>query len=111
MNDIERWYEKLTYADAKNILQEKLTNIKMSFIAAGYCMKYIRDHELYMEDGYANIWEFAEDIYGIKRMTASRWMNTIIICLRRIVNAAPVRKDLIAHICIARTVRHIWWSF
>lgn len=74
MNDIEKWYEKLTYADAKNILQEKLTNIKMSFIAAGYFMKYIRDHEMYREDGYANIWEFAEDIFGIKRTTASRWM-------------------------------------
>lgn len=75
MNDIEKWYEKLTYADAKNILQEKLTNIKMSFIAAGYFMKYIRDHEMYREDGYANIWEFAEDIFGIKRTTASRWMQ------------------------------------
>lgn len=75
MNDIERWYEKLTYADAKDLLQEKLTNMKMNFIAAGYFMKYIRDHELYLEDGYANIWEFAEDIYGIKRTTASRWMQ------------------------------------
>lgn len=33
MNDIERerWYEELTYADAKDLLHEKLTNIKMSF--------------------------------------------------------------------------------
>ena len=75
MNDIEKWYEKLTYEDAKDLLQEKLTNMKMNFIAAGYFMKYIRDHELYLEDGYANIWEFAEDIYGIKRTTASRWMQ------------------------------------
>lgn len=111
MNDIEKWYEKLNYEDAKELLQEKLTNMKMNFIAAGYFMKYIRDHEMYREDGYASIWEFAEDIYGIKRTTASRWMNTIIICLRRIVNAAPVRKDLIAHICIVRTAKPIWWSF
>ena len=64
MNDIEKWYEKLTYEDAKDLLQEKLTNMKMNFIAAGYFMKYIRDHELY-----------TEDIYGIKRTTASRWMQ------------------------------------
>lgn len=32
MNDIEeRRYEKLTYTDAKDLLHEKLTNIKMSF--------------------------------------------------------------------------------
>ena len=49
-------------------------NIKMNFIAAGYYLKYIRDNELYLEDGYKTIWEFAEDNYGIKRTTASRWM-------------------------------------
>lgn len=77
MNDIERerWYEELTYADAKDILREKLMNLKMNFIAAGYYLKYIRDNELYLEDGYASIWEFAEDNYGIQKSTASRWMK------------------------------------
>ena len=48
--------------------------MKMNFIAAGYYMKYIRDRELFREDGYESIWEFAEDNYGIKKSTASRWM-------------------------------------
>ena len=30
--------------------------------------------ELYREDGYGSIWEFAEDNYGIRKSTASRWM-------------------------------------
>lgn len=64
----------LTYQEAKSILQEKLDNMKMNFIAAGYYMKYIRDRELFREDGYKSIWEFAEDNYGIKKSTASRWM-------------------------------------
>ena len=64
----------MTYEEAKNILREKLDNMKMSFIAAGYYMKYIRDHEQFREDGYESIWEFAEDNYGIKKSTASRWM-------------------------------------
>ena len=74
MDKLSRWYESLTYEEAKNILREKLDNMKMSFIAAGYYMKYIRDHELFREDGYESIWEFAEDNYGIKKSTASRWM-------------------------------------
>ena len=75
MDELSRWYESLTYEEAKNILREKLDNMKMSFIAAGYYMKYIRDHELFREDGYESIWEFAEDNYGIKKSTASRWMS------------------------------------
>lgn len=64
----------MTYQEAKDILREKLDNMKMNFIATGYYMKYIRDHELFREDGYESIWEFAEDNYGIKKSTASRWM-------------------------------------
>ena len=71
---LTEWYKNLTYSDAKTLLEEKLVNIKMSFIAAGYYMKYIRDNELYKEDGYQSIWEFAEANYGIQRTTASRWM-------------------------------------
>ena len=65
----------MTYQEAKDILREKLDYMKKNFIAAGYYMKYIRDHELFREDGYESIWEFAEDNYGIKKSTASRWMS------------------------------------
>lgn len=75
MEGLSKWYENLTYIEAKNILREKMDNLKMSFIAAGYYLKYIRDHELFLEDGYESIWEFAEDNYGIKKSTASRWMS------------------------------------
>lgn len=43
-------------------------------MAVGYYLKYVRDHEMYLADGYASIWEFAEDLYGIQRSTCSRWM-------------------------------------
>ena len=74
MDELSRWYENMTYEEAKNILREKMDNLKTSFIAAGYYLKYIRDHEQFREDGYESIWEFAEDNYGIKKSTASRWM-------------------------------------
>lgn len=74
MDELSRWYKNITYQEAKDILREKMDNLKMSFIAAGYYLKYIRDHEQFREDGYESIWEFAEDNYGIKKSTASRWM-------------------------------------
>lgn len=74
MDELSRWYENMTYQKAKDILREKMYNLKMNFIAAGYYLKYIRDHEQFREDGYESIWEFAEDNYGIKKSTASRWM-------------------------------------
>ena len=74
MNELYKWYEHVTYQEAKNILREKMDVMKKNFIAAGYYMKYIRDNELYREDGYGSIWEFAEDNYGIRKSTASRWM-------------------------------------
>ena len=67
MDELNRWYENMTYQEAKDILREKLDNMKMNFIATGYYMKYIRDNELFREDGYESIWEFAEDNYGIKK--------------------------------------------
>lgn len=75
MDELSRWYENMTYEETKSILREKMDNLKMSFIAAGYYLKYIRDHEQFREDGYESIWEFAEDNYGIKKSTASRWMS------------------------------------
>ena len=74
LDELSRWYENMTYQEAKDILREKMYNLKMNFIAAGYYLKYIRDHEQFREDGYESIWEFAEDNYGIKKSTASRWM-------------------------------------
>lgn len=74
MDGIKEYYENLTYEHAKDILRENLDAMKNNFIAAGYYMKYIRDNEMYLADGYGSIWEFAEDNYGIRKSTASRWM-------------------------------------
>lgn len=75
MEELRKWHKELTYSEAKIILQENLAGMTESFIAAGYYLKYIRDNELFRQDGYDTIWEFAEDNYGIKKSTASRWMS------------------------------------
>lgn len=69
-----KWYEDVPYQECKSIIKERLTSMSRDFISVGYYLKYIRDKELYKEDGYASVWEFAEDNYGIKTSTASRWM-------------------------------------
>ena len=70
----DKWYLMLNYSETKDIIREKLQNMSRDFVAIGFYLKWIRDNELYKQDGYSSIWEFAEDNYGIKRTTASRWM-------------------------------------
>lgn len=73
MNE-EKWYLNITYPELKDIILESIANMTREFVAVGYYLKYVRDHEMYLADGYASIWEFAENLYGIQRSTCSRWM-------------------------------------
>lgn len=70
----KKWYEDVPYEECKKFISARLRTMTRDFIVVGYYLKYIRDNELYKEDGYTSIWEFAEDNYGIKTSTASRWM-------------------------------------
>ena len=71
----DKWYLSITYSDAKKCLNSTIAASVRSLVAAGYYMKYIKDKEMYLKDGYKNIYEFAEDNYGIKASTATRWMQ------------------------------------
>ena len=74
VND-KKWYAEIEYGEVKRIISANIRTMSQSFIAVGYYLKYVRDNALYKEDGYNTIWEFAEDLYGIKMSTASRWMT------------------------------------
>lgn len=75
MDEVKKWYEDVPYGEVKKIISANIKEMSQSFIAVGYYLKYVRDNALYKEDGYNTIWEFAEDLYGIKASTASRWMS------------------------------------
>lgn len=77
MGDIteSNWYLGITYEEAKRFIDVNIGQIRRSFVAIGFYLKHIRDNEMYLEDGYKSIWEFAEDQYGISRSTATRWMQ------------------------------------
>lgn len=70
----EMWYTNLGYNELKRFIKSNIQSMTREFVSVGYYLKYIRDNEMYLEDGYESIWEFAEDQYGIQRTTCSRWM-------------------------------------
>lgn len=72
---MDKWYELMSYEDTKKFLDTNLKTMSRTFIATGYALKYVRDNEMYKQDGYKSIWEFAEARYGLKMSTASRWME------------------------------------
>jgi hypothetical protein len=74
MSEDKKWYMELPYQEVKSFIRANIQCMTREFVAVGYYLKYIRDHEQYKEDGYSSIWEFAEDMYGIQRTTCSRWM-------------------------------------
>lgn len=66
--------EIVSYDSAKNIIRRDLESMSRKFITIGYYLKMIRDNEMYRQDGFKDIWEFAQDTYGISKSTCSRWM-------------------------------------
>lgn len=71
---VSNWWSDVTYEEAKASISGSIKSMARSFVAVGFYLKHIRDHEFYLEDGYQDIWEFAKETYGMSRSTASRWM-------------------------------------
>jgi hypothetical protein len=69
------WYRNLQYEDAKGFIQDNINNTCRSFVAIGYYLKYIRDNQMYINDGYESIWEFAQAEFGISKSQASKFMS------------------------------------
>lgn len=77
-----KWYENVSLKEAKTYIQANIQNIDRSIktigrsvIAIGYYLKCVRDGELYREDGYSNIWDFADQELEISKSAASRYMK------------------------------------
>ena len=67
--------EQLGYRDSIEVIQDELLKMERSFVKIGWHLKHIREKGSYKEDGYANIWECAEDQLGLSQSTASRFIN------------------------------------
>ncbi len=62
------------WMDMKKKLAQELQNVTMSFVRIGYALRQIDDAELYKQDGYSSIAEFAKAEYGLEGSTVSRFM-------------------------------------
>lgn len=56
LQDSKIWYEDVPYQECKEIINTRLQSMTRDFIAIGYYLKYVRDHELYLEDGPDQEW-------------------------------------------------------
>lgn len=73
--DEVKWYENCSLDSIKNIIKDNINTASRSFVAIGYYLKNIRDRELYLQDGYQSIWEFAQAEFGIGKSSASSFMS------------------------------------
>lgn len=74
--DSPRWYEgHISLEDAKTFIKANITTAARSFIAIGFYLKCVRDRNLFLEEDYPDVWEFAKSEYGISKSTASRYMS------------------------------------
>lgn len=82
--------ENMTYQDSVDIIREELKNMKESFMRIGCYLKHIKEHKMYLEDGYANIYEFADDKLHISRSTTIRLIN---LCRQFSRESNPMQLD------------------
>lgn len=70
MNDLEQ----SSYQGLKSEIKSELNRVAESFVVIGYKLKQVRDGELYRQDGYNNIHEFAKEEYGLSQSNTSRFI-------------------------------------
>lgn len=63
------------YIKIKEDLRRQLNFTAESFVKIGYFLKQIRDTEAFRQDGYANIFEFAQNEHGLSKSVTSRFMS------------------------------------
>jgi hypothetical protein len=67
--------DNLSYQAIKNVIKGKLNSVAESFVSIGFRLKQVRDRELYKEDGYKDIYEFAQTEYNLGKSNVSRFMS------------------------------------
>ena len=52
-NKLDKWWDHITYADAKKCIRENIQSLARDYIAIGFYLRRVRDEKLYLEGGYA----------------------------------------------------------
>ncbi len=65
----------IEYQGIKDKIKTKLNETVNNFVVIGFYLKQVRDNELFRQDGYKNMEEFAKGEYNLSASTASRFMD------------------------------------
>lgn len=71
-------FEQMTLSDwmeIKENIRKDLNNVKHAFVRVGFHLRRIRDEEMYKQDGYATLADFAKEEYGLEASTVSRLIS------------------------------------
>lgn len=66
MENVTNWYDAVPYADIKNIIRDRVTAMAREYIGIGFFLRKVRDNEMYLEDGYKDIHDFAMNEFGMR---------------------------------------------
>lgn len=67
--------EKIGYQDSIEIIHEELHKTRKSFIKIGWYLKHIHDNNMYDQEGYTNIYDFAMEKFRFSQSTTTRYIN------------------------------------
>lgn len=70
-----KWYADVKLSEIKQFIRAEINTVSRTFVSIGYYLKYIRDKQLYKDDGYTGITEFAKAEFGISAAQASKFMS------------------------------------
>ena len=71
MENVTNWYDAVPYADIKNIIRDRVTAMAREYIGIGFFLRKVRDNEMYLEDGYKDIHDFAMNEFGMSKSTVN----------------------------------------
>lgn len=73
--EVRAWYDATTYGEIKNIIRDRMSVMAREYVGIGFYLRRVRDNEMYLEDGYANIYEFAATEFGMSKSTVNHCMR------------------------------------
>lgn len=71
MENVTNWYDAVPYADIKNIIRDRVTAMAREYIGIGFFLRKVRDNEMYLEDGYKDVHDFAMNEFGMSKSTVN----------------------------------------
>lgn len=73
--ELMEWYNTVPYAEIKNIIRDRMSVMAREYVGIGFYLRRVRDNEMYLEDGYKDVHEFAAAEFGMSRSTVNHCMR------------------------------------